>query len=162
MQILPQNPWLKTGFITLIVIIVLFLIAVLYGVARSYQANKHPDNTRFTNGTYPSTDLNGTYSGSWGENDTTWQGKEFFAGTNSGINNFVDGQRYRFKTYRGKSISTGKEVLKIDYNQPGNPFWVRRIVDELVEVEPGKYQGKVYARVLPRITFTLTYFTLQQ
>lgn len=95
-------------------------------------------------------------------NQTTWQGKEFFATSNTGINNFSDGQRYKFKTYKAKSISSDKQVLKIDYDIPGNPFWIRRIVDELVEVEPGKYQGKVYLRYLPGLTFTLTYFTLEK
>lgn len=162
MRILPHNPWLKVGVLIFIAVVVILLVALLYGLVRSYQANKHPDNARFSNGTYPSSVLDGKFAGVWTNKRSTWLGKEFFADSNTGINNFTDGQRYRFKTYRAKSISKQQDILKIDYDIPGNPFWVRRIVDELVEIEPGHYQGKVYARFLPGLTFTITYFTLQK
>lgn len=162
MQIVPDNPWLKAGFILLAATLLLVIGGTVMGAIKSYQTNKHPDNDRFISGNYPSMPLDGKYQGSWMGNQTTWQGKEFFAASNAGINNFTDGQRYRFKTYKAQSISSGQEVLKIDYDIPGNPFWVRRIVDELVEVDPGKYQGKVYVKYLPGLTFTLTYFTLEK
>jgi hypothetical protein len=162
MRFIPNNPWLKILFILLAAFLLLVLVGVVIGMVKSYQTNKHPGNSRFKNGYYPSASLDGRYQGSWMGNQTTWQGKEFFAASKTGINNFSDGQRYKFKTYKAKSISSDKEVLKIDYDIAGNPFWIRRIVDELVEAEPGKYQGKVYIKYLPGLTFSLTYFTLEK
>ena len=39
------------------------------------------------------------------------------------------------------------DVLKIDYDFEPNPVLVRRILDELVQVAPGRYLGKVLMRV---------------
>jgi len=42
----------------------------------------------------------------------------------------------------------GLEVLKIDYDRPGNPkLIVRNILDELVQVVPGAYLGRMLVRL---------------
>jgi hypothetical protein len=54
------------------------------------------------------------------------------------------------------------DVFKIDYNIKGNPLWLRRILDEVVEVEPGKLLGKVHVRWILGITFTAGFFELEK
>ena len=43
-----------------------------------------------------------------------------------------------FKTYQAKGLRDPEvDVLRIDYELPGNPFWLRRITDgDVVEVKP--------------------------
>jgi hypothetical protein len=38
-------------------------------------------------------------------------------------------------------------VLKIDYDFDENPALIRRILDEVVQIAPGRYLGKVLFRV---------------
>ena len=72
-------------------------------------------------------------------------------------------ERYPFKTYAGKGLRDKKlDVLKIDYNVDGNPFWLRLIVDEIVEVTPGKYLGKMHIKLIPGFPFTVLYFELKK
>jgi hypothetical protein len=54
-----------------------------------------------------------------------------------------------------------KEVLKLNYNLPQNPFFLRPVMDEIVEVEPGKYLGKVHYRLWSNFAVTLGYFELE-
>lgn len=39
------------------------------------------------------------------------------------------------------------DVLKIDYDFEANPALIRRILDELVQIAPGRYLGKILFRV---------------
>ena len=100
-----------------------------------------------------------------------WLGKRFDAEHASGANVFSsrvhrlgqlltpaayqaswpeDSRSYRalaFETSAGQgALDPGVEVLRIDYDLPGNPPPFRRIVDELVEVEPGVYLGQALLR----------------
>ena len=43
-------------------------------------------------------------------------------------------------------LDPGVEVLRIDYDLPENPPLLRRIVDELVAVQPGVYLGQAILR----------------
>lgn len=43
-------------------------------------------------------------------------------------------------------VDPGVDVLKIDYDFHPNPALVRRILDELVEIDPGFYLGKILFR----------------
>jgi len=162
MKLAPSNPWIKSTLIFLALLFVIFTLGLIAGLIYSYKIEKYADNQRFKTGHYPSELPNGQYKGSWMGKKTTWRGKEFNAASQSGINNFTDRQKYRFVTSRETSLGGEMEVLKIDYNIAGNPWWLRRIVDEVVEVEPGSYQGKVYVRYVPSVNFTITYFTLQK
>jgi hypothetical protein len=45
-------------------------------------------------------------------------------------------------------LDPGVDVLKIDYDFEANPdFMIRRILDELVQVAPGRYLGRVLLRL---------------
>jgi hypothetical protein len=52
---------------------------------------------------------------------------------------------FRFRTYAGAGVvDPDREVLKIDYDSNENPgFLIRDILDELVQLVPGVYLGKV-------------------
>jgi len=52
-----------------------------------------------------------------------------------------------FRSSLGPSALGGPEVLRIDYDDPGNLPGVRRVLDELVEVRPGVYLGQALLRV---------------
>ncbi|MBI1880926.1 MAG: hypothetical protein HYR94_22330 [Chloroflexi bacterium] len=55
---------------------------------------------------------------------------------------------FSFRTYVAPGLADpDRPVLKIDYNLPGNPrLSLRRILDELVQVEDGFYLGKAHLR----------------
>ena len=100
-----------------------------------------------------------------------WLGKRFDADRDAGENVF-DRRAFRIgrlltpaayqaswpedsRSYRALAFSTsvgqgaldpGIEVLRIDYDLPGNAPPFRRILDELVEVEPGVYLGQALLR----------------
>lgn len=100
----------------------------------------------------------GFYKGSVGNSKSNWLGKTFFASKSSGINNFKENgkviTKYPFKTYmRGK-------VLKLDYNLNENPWWLRLIIDDLMEVKEGKYKGVMKIKILPGIEIPVANFKL--
>ncbi|HEY2789287.1 MAG TPA: hypothetical protein VGI72_07510 [Gaiellales bacterium] len=100
-----------------------------------------------------------------------WLGKRFDAASASGENVF-DMSAYRagerltpaayrawwpedVSSYRALRFTTavapgrldpGLEVLRIDYDLPENPPPLRRVVDELVAVQPGVYLGQAILR----------------
>ena len=63
---------------------------------------------------------------------------------NKGYNRFlrfIEVGRFRMET--GQSdLPDGLEVLKIIYDPPGNPFFMRPLVDELRQICPGTYLGR--------------------
>lgn len=126
----------------------------------SASADGRPANTVFLAGRVPQPSLDGFYMGNH-QNGSTWQGKKFDAAAQSGINVFGDNEKYSFATSNQRSLSGGPDVLRLDYNQAGNPWWIRLITDEIVQTSDGKLQGKVYLRLGP-LTLTMTYFELQK
>jgi hypothetical protein len=102
-----------------------------------------------------------------------WRGKSFASSSMTGLNRFTQavGTRAAFKLvfpgytpelsapdrieafpFRNRfgpgEIDPEVEVLKIDYDFEANPgFLIRRILDELVQVAPGRYLGRVLLRV---------------
>jgi hypothetical protein len=98
-----------------------------------------------------------------------WTGKRFNAGAQEGDNLLTAGARvptkilwpsyqadpvaggqaaFRFRTYVSPgSVDPDIETLKIDYDSDENPgFLIRDILDELVQIVPGAYLGKVLLR----------------
>ncbi len=77
-----------------------------------------------------------------------WQGKLFdiFAPPDSGVLiNKVTAFSLTFivaKVYRGPSWMDGKEAIIIDYSKTS--FFAKKIRDEIREIEPGVYLGKVW------------------
>lgn len=122
---------------------------------------------QFLGGTLPNPLPDGPYQGSVPSYTVSWQGKKFDAANHSGINLFKAengklNEKYSFKTYTGTGLKDKTvSVFKIDYDIPGNPFWLRWILDEIVEVAPGVYLGKMIVRLFG-ISFVPTFFTLKK
>lgn len=150
------------GFLLGILFVVAGLV-ILFGSYRTYKTRQSPNQKIFENGKVP-TKMDGLYHGKVTGYKTNWQGKKFDATRSAGINVFKNGdklnERYPFRTYIRKGVADNMEVLKIDYSENTFPWWLRFILDELVEIEPGKYLGKVHITVIPGIPFTVGYFTL--
>ena len=76
-----------------------------------------------------------------------WQGKSFKSSSNElgeGINrvNFFGKRRwFPFKTRFEPSFLDGRPAFRLDYSEPGNPPFIRSIVDEVREVAPDLYLG---------------------
>lgn len=80
-----------------------------------------------------------------------WAGKTFAAEgeTGRGINRIrLLGNRewYAFTTREEPSVLDGKPCVLLDYDHPENPWFIRRIRDELREVSPGLYLGPALLR----------------
>ena len=153
-------------YATLAVILALLFIYSVTGLIFSQITYHHSNQILFTNGLVPDPLPNGSYRGIAG-NAGDWLGKSFDSETSTGINDFREGdttvQRFAFKTYVGKGVQdSDKDVLKIDYNLPENPIYLRVLLDEIVEVSPGKYLGKLHLRLIPFIPFVLGYFELEK
>jgi len=109
-----------------------------------------------------------------------WMGKEFFGDRQTGINIFalhtkfflhrlfpkatgektLHGYRaFPFRTSIQRGLIDPINVLRLDYDLPENPEIVRRVLDELVEVDEGNYLGKAYIKTsqAPRL---VAYFRL--
>lgn len=109
-------------------------------------------------GTLPTGDTRGTaiVTGSWFSKSIAavarlfaWQGKVFDIYASEGDAGVLINKITLFsltfvvaKVYRGKSWLDGKETIVIDYSTTS--FFAKRIRDEIREVEPGVYLGKVW------------------
>ncbi len=89
-----------------------------------------------------------------------WQGKVFdtFCGSDSGILiNKISPFSLTFivaKVYKGPSWMDGEETIIIDYS--ATSFFAKKIRDEIREVEPGVYLGKVWWGKTRLIDFALS------
>jgi hypothetical protein len=80
-----------------------------------------------------------------------WRGKTFTSrgpGAGEGINR-VFGDRnprhwFRFETFVAPSRAGAFDAVQLDYDNPGNPGFIRAIKDEVREVAPGLYLGIAY------------------
>jgi hypothetical protein len=117
---------------------------------------------------------------------TPWLGKSFDAKNQIGFNIFTplgarilkfasplyqkfsvneegNTRAYYFKTSVGKGKKdVNTEVFKLDYDMPENPFWIRAILDEVVEIAPQQYLGKIHVKVLPGFFISVGYFGLRK
>lgn len=71
---------------------------------------------------------------------------------------------YYFKTWVGKGKKdVNVDVLKLDYAAvPENPLSIRIILDEVVEIAPQQYLGKIHVKLLPGFFVTIGYFGLTE
>jgi len=81
-----------------------------------------------------------------------WRGKSFTplaVGRGEGINRVFGDSRprrwFRFETFVAASRAGGGDAFQLDYDNPGNPFFIRAIKDEIRCVAPGLYLGQAYA-----------------
>lgn len=94
-----------------------------------------------------------------------WKGKEFNAQTRDGVNIIGKDNKkeYPFMIYQAKGIQDQrKDVFVIDYDRKDNPWWLRIVKDEIVEVGEDKYLGKIHIIIPPHIPFTIGYFSLEK
>ena len=142
------------------------IIACGAGFGLTWVSSRLPQENEFITGKVPSPKPNGDYKGS-ALYTGPWRGKSFDASKSAGINLIEEKgkvvKKFSFKTYIGKGIQdTEKDVMKLDYNVPQNPFWMHPLVDEIVQVSKNKYLGKIEVSVIPSKPFTLGFFYLEK
>lgn len=113
-----------------------------------------------------------------------WQGKVFDRDTMTGVNRFLPNVRIPMKVVFPRStpeeatarkveafpfrnriapgaVDPDLETFKIDYDFDANPdFLIRRILDEVVQIMPGRLLGKILFRVGDRF-HPIGYFSLR-
>lgn len=146
---------------------ILIVLLVLIGlfVVRTVMVEHSATQKEFDGGRVPAPLPDGFYKGSVSFPHGGWKGKSFSAKSGTGINILGDAneQRYPFKTYVAKGLRDPTlDVLRIDYSDPVNSWWLRRIVDEIVQVGEQKYLGKVHLKVIPGFPFTIGFFRLEK
>lgn len=154
---------LRTFFILVALACIAFLI---FGFWRTRTAKGSSNQDDFLAGTAPTPIPDGLYAGSAEGYSGAWQGKKFDRASQTGINVFKaatgEREKYPFKMSVGKGISdTEEDVLQVDYDIDGNPFWLRPVLDEVVQIAPGVLLGKLQYRLIPRYPFTITFFRLE-
>lgn len=143
-------------------------LAIVLGILRTMQLQRTANQARFVAGTIPSPMPSGFYKGSVNGPHGSWLGKHFDSGRQTGINVFDTGgdtraEQYPFKSYTGQGVTDPEVfVMKIDYDMPTSPFWMRPILDEIVQIGPEHYLGKLQVRILPGFPFTLAFFELSR
>lgn len=152
-------------FLTIVLITGVGLVSIY--VYQSTKIRNNPNQKLFVGGKLPIPPLDGFYRGSAFNFDGDWQGKRFEAANSNGVNVFkeTDGrlvERHRFKTYTSPGIQDPIETFKLDYRVPGNIWWIKFFIDELVEITPGQYLGKIYLRPLGLIAIPTGYFKLSR
>ena len=142
-------------------IVIAIIIAVAYGFYRTWKTARAENYALFQQGTVPTKMPEGLWKGSVPElGDVSWKGKKFLK-SGSGINLIGDAEKFPFTFSKELSIKEKKkEVIRLDYDQPGNPLWLRFIVDEMVSTKPNEYLGIVYVDVIPFFPFRMGYFRL--
>jgi hypothetical protein len=144
---------------------IVILVFVFFFV-RNWQVESSDQGKAFATSSAPVVKLEGFYKGGIAlPIKVTWLGKKFDAKTQTGINVFDDGVGNQYDAYpftTSVSTTSSSSPLYIDYNQSANPFWLRPVVDELVEITPGQYLGKLTVRIIPGYPFSLGFFKLQK
>lgn len=95
-----------------------------------------------------------------GSDTFPWRGKTFTprdAHAGEGMNRvFSDAlELFRFETSIGPSRHDGAPAFQLDYDLPENPGLIRRIEDEVRELEPGLWLGQAWLRSGAKLDFVL-------
>ena len=147
-------------------LLILLFVVIFFGLIRTLYVQNNANQKEFLSGRVPKNMPHGFYKGSIGNIKVPWLGKRFDSKKSMGINRFADekgktGEKYPFTTYVGDGIQDKNfKVLKIDYAVNKSPWWIKYILDEVVETASGRYLGKVHVTILPGIPLTLGYFRL--
>ena len=148
-----------------IVTAVILLAGVALLIWRDFWSRRSPNQARFSQGTIPLPTPEGDYKGSVNGYSGSWIGKTFDAKSATGRNRMQSAQRvelrYPFRTWVGPGVADPIQVVKIDYDIPENPLWLRGVLDEIVQVEPNHFLGKVHLRWGP-MHVTVGYFELRK
>ena len=173
---------------TLLIIVVTILAIFLFGSLVTFLAERNPSQKQFVSGRVPDPGPNNFYPGVphvLMDKKTPWLGKFFDRNSQTGFNVFTptgarilkiatpfysrfslngegNTKAYYFKTWKGKGKKDRDvDVIKLDYSDPENPFLIRIILDEIVEIAPDNYLGKIHVKMLPGFYVTIGYFGLQ-
>lgn len=173
-------------FVSLIIAIAGWLT---FFVLLNYLSGRSHWQAKFVAGTLPSPPPDGFYNGSaylLGSRPEPWLGKSFERDNNKGFNIFTpqgasllklmtplyklfrsndDGNTdaYYFATSTSRGFKDNQiETFKLDYDSAENPFLIRIILDEIVQLESGEYLGKVHMKVFPGYYSTIGYFGLRK
>jgi len=156
---------------TIIMVIGLIIIALVAGLSlmayRSWSINHSELQQEFIQGTLPQVLPDGFYQGTVYSIKSDWQGKRFDSSLAGGINIFGTGkgqvESFAFKMYFGQGIHDPKlGVIKVDYSQLKDPWWVKYVLDEIVETAPKHYLGKITIQVIPGWPIAIGWFRLEQ
>ena len=147
--------------ILLKIFLLIVVLALAYGFYRTWKTGSSEDYDRFQQGMVPEAMPEGLWKGAaLGLGEVSWKGKKFST-SGTGINLIGEEEKFPFLFSRAASITdSSKEVIRLDYNQRENPFWLRFIVDEMVSTGENQFLGIVYINVIPRLPFRMGYFTL--
>lgn len=172
----------------IIAIIVILAIILLALQILTWISEKSPYQKMFAEGKLPAHAPDGFHPGTAHvlfDKQTPWLGKSFVAHEHKGFNIFTptgaailkwltplyklfaknqDGNihAYNFKTSKEKGIKDPKlDVIRLDYSAPENPWVIRIIVDEIVEIAPHQFLGKIHIK-LGGLFFTIGYFGLKK
>ena len=155
----------------------------------SFFVNRGRYHKQFVEGRAPQTAPEGFYHGTahiFFDKQTPWLGKSFVAANNLGFNIFMakstwllktmmplykkftqningDTNAFYFQTRKEAGLKDKEtDVIKLDYDAPENPFPIRIILDEIVEIAPEQFLGKIHLKVFPRFYSTIGYFGLRK
>ena len=155
----------------------------------NFLSGKSHWQAKFVAGTLPDSPPDGFYIGSaymLGGRPVPWLGKSFERDNSKGFNIFTphgasllkvltpfyklfrknaDGNTdaYYFATSTGSGFKDRQiETFKLDYDSAENPFLIRIILDEIVQLDSGDYLGKVHMKVFPGYYATIGYFGLRK
>lgn len=150
-----------------IILFLVFVVIMGLGIAVTWSTQHGELQTTFLKGKAPAELPDGPYIGTVSGYAGNWRGKEFIRSKKAGLNRFGEGDKlerlYPFALYPAKGLrDTQLDVLKLDYNVSGNPEWLKLVTDEIVEIEPGHFLGKVHLRLVPGYPFALGYFELRK
>ena len=153
---------LKFVAATLIILPAVWLTGLVW---LDYRSKRSPSQALFRQGTVPQPPPDGDYNGVVNAYHGGWIGKTFDARRAMGRNLFTTPagvrQIYPFKTLVGQGLADPIPVMKIDYDIEGNPFWLRSILDEIVQVGPNHYLGRIHLRLGP-MHASVGYFELRK
>jgi hypothetical protein len=170
-------------------LVIAFIVWLAFWMLITFISGKSHWQSKFTKGRLPEMPPDGFYKGSaylLGGRPVPWLGKSFESGNQKGFNIFTpkgasllkvmtpfyrlfrlnkDGNTdaYYFNTSTGPGFKDKDiEVFKLDYDSPENPFLIRIILDEMVEVAPQEFLGKVHMKVFPGYYATIGFFGLKK
>lgn len=149
-------------FAIFILLIGLYCIIWAIMAFRTYRFEISDEQKQFMQGK-PLTELpDGFYKGTVKNYSGGWKGKTFDRSAKSGNNLISEKNVYPFHISQANGLRDPDiKTVRIDYNRPENPWYLRHLIDEVVQTAPGKLQGKIMVRWLGS-TFTVGYFQLEQ
>lgn len=109
--------------------------------------------------------LSGTLAANPWRRLRVWRGKELHSSGDvvRGRNRLglgpLEFRQFSFTARRARSSFSDRDVVLLDHDEPGNPSWVRRFHDELVEVAPGIHLATSHHRT-PQGLRPLAHFAL--